>query len=582
MTEADSEKKQKTKDRKNPLKRLAWITVYLAVFLFVVFTVLANLGGSGDVFRESLEQYLGDVTPYSAKISRLNSLYFFPEIVIDVEGVELSSRQTGEPVIFVGRARMATGFFDVMFKRQRYRVLELERLQAQTGSILNKPLIFDRIGFQDEKENETFLAATGNVDGKAFEIKIGFEAKGDEKRRSYAPAEDMEIRAALENATFSGLLKDDPQGDLKLENVILRYNAQDAVIGDFNLERLGIGRFSLKGRAEILPHKTVLNPDMEFQLGVLPAEIRGNVNASPFNIADFTPGTPLAQVADLWGETFGPLKASVDLGLVLENFTSGGVDWGTVQTRLALEKGDLKIGPLGGKIMDGELSGVVFLKTAAQPMTLDAQVDVRNLDYALLQKQFDEKAKIEGRADLWIDLNGAGENMQVLADTLAGKVVVVSGKGRIGLDSLSLWAEGLPGILMQDMPPDMMLDLTCAIADLDINGGMARSSAIFADTAQVRIQAAGQYDFGQDLLEMTVYSRSGAGQPSTAHMQGPLSDLKVSAGRFGASGSLEQGAASPDFKPLSLSGKRLKADHPCRAFVIETEVLDAPATGETR
>lgn len=584
QAQAETEKTTAKPPRRRLFRRLVKTGLYLAGFLFVIFTVMANIGGNGDVFREGIENYLSGSTPYNAKIERLHAFYLFPEIVLDVENVELNDRGTEKTVITVGRARLAIGFFDVMFSRQRYRILELERAQAVPGSILDRPVAIARAGFIEDGEGRAFLAAVGTAGNQPFEIQAGFRPEGRQGRRLYSPAEEMEIRIALGDlARFRTVVKDDPDGDLALDNTVLRAGDREALKGDFKLERLGGGRFSLQGRAVIFPHGTVLNADLALNMGALPVLVKGAVQAAPFNVADFAPEAPLALATGEWVQAFGLPETALDLDLSLENFTAAGIDWGTVRTKLALENAEVKIGPLGGKIMDGELSGTALLKTAPGPATaLDAQIDIRNLDYALLQQQLDKDMPVEGRADLWIDLGAKGEGLESLPAALSGKITFVAGKGRIGMAALASWGEGLPGILMQDMPKDAALDLTCAIADLDIKDGVARSPSVFIETAQAGIQAAGQYDFARDLLEATLHARPGnkaGGQPVSAHVRGPLAGLKATPGRFGASGGLAQDAAGPDFKPLSLPDRGLGADHPCRAFVIETEVLEPPVYG---
>ncbi|MCC6598566.1 MAG: AsmA family protein [Alphaproteobacteria bacterium] len=566
-------------------KRFGWLiplVLYSSFFLFILFTVLANLGGSSDVLKESIEQYLSENTNYTAHVGKLNAMHFFPEIAVDLENLELRDVKTGDVAIYIGKAQISIGFFDVTFKRQRFRSFSIQDMRAAAGSLLGKPLSFEYIGLRKEEEG-AFLAAEGNLDGRPLSLKIAFNPQELADRGVYTPMADMQMILTLGEIVLEGVLKRDPKNDITLDGFKLRSGDQEVLTGTLALTRLGGDKISLKGRMDVLPHKTVLHPDLVLDLGHAPPLVQGQVKAGLFNTSDFLPAAPAIQIGDFLLRTLGPFDPALDIDLNLENFTVGEVDWGTVETKLTKEAQHLTIAPLSGEIMNGALSGKITLDSTQPLENLSIQIGVQGFDYAALQRQFDLEAEIEGRADIGINLKAEGENPDALLGALRGKISFIAGEGHIRTGALALWGAGLPGAVLPGMDNNTMLDLRCAVIDLDVENAIARTGTILADTAQATVQMSGQYDFQNDLLEMNVHSRingdSVLKQPFAAHVKGAWGELGATKDTFGINmdaGAMAGDAAGPDFKFSGLPGLPLAADHPCRAHMIEAEILEAP------
>ncbi len=121
------------------LRILKWLAI-IGVILFILATALSRLGGNSPVLRESIEEFLTDTTPYTARIGTLNSMRFFPNIAIDITDVQLRGGDDGmgETMIRIGAARLVMPFFDALFRPGHFKDIHIENLMAKPGSILRK------------------------------------------------------------------------------------------------------------------------------------------------------------------------------------------------------------------------------------------------------------------------------------------------------------------------------------------------------------------------------------------------------------------------------------------------------------
>ena len=589
-TEEKTEKQKVKKTWGQRLKGLIKWLLILAVLVFILLTALSRMGGSSDVLRETIEDFLTENTPYTAHIIKLNHMYFFPNVVIDVENVELRGGDsgTGEAAIRVGSARFAMGFFDLLFQPGKFKHIHMQDFSAQRGSILNKPLKVEYLKIVDE-EGPAHIEVKGAIGEYDVSATLGLESSGSKGRRKYKIGAERSFEISIANLKAQGTFRNTITGLSKLENFSAHIGETLALRGNLDINLQGEHRHGIKGQLRIEPGKSEFDPNLVLDHSEERPKIFGVIRSEHLVLEDITGDAPLLQLIGELDKIFGSaepginLSAAPDITLDFKGIKGGSISWGELKTPVKLEEETLRIGPVTGKIIGGELSGDIVLDTEGDTAKLKTKLNIKDFDYAALQKQFMDQAQINGTAHIAIDLASQGRTFGQLIDTLSGKAGFVGGKAEMDAGMLNIWGGGLLNALLPSLEEEADLNVNCVVANLDIENLKGHSDAVFVDTQRITLHGEGTYNFKKDDLEMVLEPKAKdvaiVDIASAVNISGPLSDLKTSPNVFSLGekvGGILLGAVNPAFYALTLTDLGLNDDHPCKAFVIEKEVLPAP------
>lgn len=592
MPEKDETQKAEKTTWEGVVVRVIKIALIIGAVLFILLTALSQMGGNSDVLREAIEDYISNNTPYTAHISKLNNMRFFPDVVIDVADVDLRAGADGqgETAIRIAKARVVMAFFDMLFSPGKFKDITIENLQAASGSLLAKPLDIESVNVADEA-GQSQVQITGKIGTYPLQAHIGLRANGDPGRRVYSIGAEKPFDASIGDLKVEGTLRSAVTGAHKLENLIIGVGGQQAVRGNLDWDNKGAGRHAIKGQLRVEPGKSQLDPNIVVDLGNDPPSIFGVVRSESIVLDDFRKSAPLIKTLDAFKEIFGhggkeglDINAfAFDLNFDFKNISSKAVKWGDIKTPMKSEEGALRIGPLKGRIVGGNLGGDIVLTDEGGTTKLTEKISIKDFDYAALQKQFMEQAKIDGTAHIAVNLQSKGKTLKTLVDNLSGKASFIGGKAHMPSNLLNVWGGGLLNALLPDFSPEQELNVNCVVVNMDIEDLKARSDAVFVDTQRITLNGEGTYDFKNDQLEMLLEPKAkdiAIGDISSAvNVSGPLSDLKTSPNVFSLGkkvGGLLLGTVNPAFFALSLADLNLSENHPCKEFIIEQEELPAP------
>lgn len=594
---ADEEPTEDTK-REKPKKALKdrlwsavkWLLI-IGFLVFILLSVLSRMGGNSDVLRETIEDFLTEKTPYTASITKLNKMHFFPNMIIDVEGVELRGGDagTGEALIRVGTAKVTMSFFDVLFQPGQFKDIHIENLSAVSGSLLDKPVKVEYLKVLDEGDQAN-LELKGKIASHDVQAKFGLETRGMPASRTYKIGAEQPFEVNLARLKAEGLLRKTITGVLKLENFSLSVGETLALRGNLDLDPQDETRHGIKGQLRVEPGKSELDPNLVLDRSNEQAALFGIVRSEKIVIEDLKDGAPLIAAIDEFDKVFGSGKPGLDFTLVapdmnldLKGISGGGVVWGSIKTPVKLEETTLHIGPLDGTIIKGALSGDVHVKAGEGDAEMIAKIAIRDFDYAALQKQFQETVAIDGTATIALDLSSRGKTLEQLVDRLSGKAGFVGGKAKMEAGILNIWGGGLLNALLPSFEKESEMNVNCVVVNLDIKNLKAQSDAVFVDTRRITLHGEGTYDIKEDHMDMLLEPKAkdiAIGDIASAvNITGPLAKLEVSPNAFSLGkkvGGLLLGTVNPAFFALSLTDMGLTGGHPCKDFVIEKEVLPPP------
>lgn len=190
------------------MKNLFLIAFFIVLFIGIILTALTNMGGNDEMMQDIAKEYVQHIVPGKANIETLHDIQYFPQALVNVEGVSVAREGNKEPVFTIGSAQVAMDFLDITFSTGKLAVLNIKQLYAQAGIFTQKELYLERFGIRDERVDDApYLYADGKYGGRTFTARADMERfgkSGDHRYRFEASipvalqSEGLNIKASLE------------------------------------------------------------------------------------------------------------------------------------------------------------------------------------------------------------------------------------------------------------------------------------------------------------------------------------------------------------------------------------------------
>ncbi len=176
---------------------------------------------------------------------------------------------------------------------------------------------------------------------------------------------------------------------------------------------------------------------------------------------------------------------------------------------LSLKDGLLNVVPLRAGIADGTIDAALNLDGRAKAAKLALKANLNKVDLDRLLTELKLTEDVEGRANIDVDVRGAGGSVRAIMASLDGKAGILMGKGRMK-DSFMHTILGGSGQLLNQVLDKGQKGYTvveCAVVDFDITNGLARAKAIYMDLESRGIIGEGTVDLGAEVLNLTIDPR---------------------------------------------------------------------------
>lgn len=337
MTESTEPHPEKERDWPGRLLRIAFFTL---AFLLVVFTVMANMGGSNENLKVAIEDFFTGTFGYTTHVGTLNRMSFFPTISMDIEDIQMNPAGEADPVITIGRIDCAMGFWDVTFSTGKVKKFNIEDFSALPGTLLRQPVIIDRVGIEEDQGDLAFFGIHGRIGSYPVSFQADMRASGPSGKRKYIFAENRPFAAAA--------------GDIGIEGTFARVN--DSIeIGSFTLtmpEKILGGNlyFAPQGQKKIRIRGDIetvagskMKPDLSLRRERERIFIEGKIESEMLQAKDLAGGGRLAALVTMVKEILG-----------MPRLPGGGTDWSNVtldvDVSAAAISGAAHSGPVAAKV----------------------------------------------------------------------------------------------------------------------------------------------------------------------------------------------------------------------------------------
>lgn len=324
-------------------KKGKWFGLFLKILfciiagLIVVFTVLANLGGSSDTLKKSIEEFVSENSAYNAKVGKLNNMNFFPDIIVDFENTEFFRKGDLDVVMTAQKIQVAFSFWDVMGRTGKIKKLNIEGFRAAPETLMEKGVQIDSLAIVDG-ETGPRMESKGMIGNQAFSASYGMESSGLGAGRKYSFGHDRELGITLGDVSLKGRMKDTSAHTMIFEDIDLEFKGKPAATGNILLSREA-DVINATGDLEIKEHGTDIKPDVDLHMqsqGIGINKVEGALSSAQFNTKDFVTGSAYDGVMTAVENIFGATEASEAINLEL--------DAGT------LYRGDMSVGEYKGPL----------------------------------------------------------------------------------------------------------------------------------------------------------------------------------------------------------------------------------------
>lgn len=263
------------------LSRLAKLVFFLVAFFLITLVVLANMGGTSDLLRESAEKFVSEVFGgRPARIERLVNISFFPKVGIDAHDIKvLSSEETPYPVIRIGKFQSYMGFWTIATSKPRFSHVYLEKFHAMKGILNPQDVKIDKVFIDyDAVKNQAFLRGSGALGVHRWTASLGLDVLGSGKSRKYSFMTRAPLVFDIADIHFETVLHDHPDGYFKLEDVTLS-SEKHHITADFALSTLGEKLLKVQGTLMTSEGQTEINTDLVFDLSQEHVKVSGGLSA---------------------------------------------------------------------------------------------------------------------------------------------------------------------------------------------------------------------------------------------------------------------------------------------------------------
>ena len=176
-----------------------------------------------------------------------------------------------------------------------------------------------------------------------------------------------------------------------------------------------------------------------------------------------------------------------------------------LKLRAQLDNGKLTLSPLQFGFAQGTLDLSTTVDSHAKPVAAQIKGRVNALKLSALFPKIEKMKKSLGRLDGAIALEGRGESLAQWLGSGNGSVRLYVREGTFSRELLDLAGLNVGSVIVSKLfGSDKEVQLRCAIADLQVQNGMARPRSAKLATTEAIVEASGQINLAQETLDLRI------------------------------------------------------------------------------
>ena len=170
-----------------------------------------------------------------------------------------------------------------------------------------------------------------------------------------------------------------------------------------------------------------------------------------------------------------------------------------------LDNGKLTLAPLKFGLAQGVLNVEATIDSHAKPVTAHIKGQVEALKLSALFPKIEQMKKSLGRLDGAIALDGRGESLAQWLGTGNGSIKLFVRDGTFSKQLLDMAGLNLGSIVISKLfGTDKEVQLRCAVADFNVQNGLAQPRTAKMATDEAIVEATGQINLAQESLNLRI------------------------------------------------------------------------------
>lgn len=294
------------KNEKNWFSFFCKLIFFVTAFFLVIFTIMANMGGSSDMLKEGIESFAGKALGNRpAKIRKLHNMSFFPSFSVSFEDLRVMPYpESRDEVLSIGKLHAKMGFFDMMMSSAKFKAFLIEDLKIKKGFFTQRDILARKIYIDhDIGKSEAFLKGEGTMGPYNWDMALGVDISGYGDAYKFKLDGDTALSLHVADLTIEGEMKSQHNKFALLDNLVM--SSRDLTLaGQIIFSAVSQGIVNMRGGLKAEDSSAVINFDMTLDLFKNPKFISGKVKLSGFQDADFAGQNSVMALIERFVEIF--------------------------------------------------------------------------------------------------------------------------------------------------------------------------------------------------------------------------------------------------------------------------------------
>lgn len=293
MTATDSYLFDKEKQKSGIFARLLKFIFWISAFILIVITILANMGGAGEMWRQSVEEFISDAFGgRPTKVSTLHNMTFFPSVGVHATNIKVLSKpedEGGYPVVRIGQIEAFMSFWSVATGTPKFKKFSIQNVEAIKGMFFPEEFSIHQI-FVDHTpgEDHANMVGNGTIGNHEWAFNAVLNVHKGATRSSYSFPDSIPFTLDIADIHIEGNMVKGGKEFFKLQNTTLQHQGNNIQIdldvytvsqnllkikGDIQSEKSGV-----KIVPELLLDKAKARSSLSGEIAISNADIRHQSN----------------------------------------------------------------------------------------------------------------------------------------------------------------------------------------------------------------------------------------------------------------------------------------------------------------
>lgn len=264
MTTEDSPLFEKKKT--NWIMRILKLSFVLAALFLIGITILANMGGSSDSLKESVERFSSELSGgRKATVEKLVDMSFFPKVGIAIENLHiLSNAEGGFPIVKVGKLQVYMPFWHVAVRDPRFSRFYIEDVELIKGILGAQEFVIDTAYVDHDRETGAAkLIANGNIGPHEWKVSAGLQVDGGNGQYTYRLQKGFPLNIQLADINIQATVVNHEADYFKINDLKV-FMGDIAFGGDIVLSALDKNTLKVKGQIAARPDEKEANLSLDW------------------------------------------------------------------------------------------------------------------------------------------------------------------------------------------------------------------------------------------------------------------------------------------------------------------------------